>query len=112
VAGLVELLPGGEKVFVGWISLLVVLSDGVADEEELEVAVSADLFDDGVVTSGPPGDVEAVGGEYGRGEVVNVGLLRTRGGVSEKRSDGAREEESDSGGHVVIVGCNGAGAML
>ena len=68
-AGLVELFPDGEEVLVGRSGLVVVLCDGVADEEELRIGVGADGVDDCVVTLGPPGKIEPVRGSDGGGDL-------------------------------------------
>jgi len=68
-ARLVELSPDWEKVFVGRRGLLVVLCDGVADEQELRIGVGADGRDDCVVALGPPGKIEPAGGSDGGGDV-------------------------------------------
>ena len=74
VALLVEGVPGGLEILVGRIGFVVVVGDGVADEEELRVGVGAKGFEDGVVAVGPAGFVEAVHGHDG-GARGRCGLL-------------------------------------
>jgi hypothetical protein len=77
-AGLIKLLPDGKEILVGRVGLVVVLSDGVADEEKLGVGVGADGVNDSVVTLGPPGYLEAVRGGDGRGDLGRDDWRRRR----------------------------------
>lgn len=92
----VELLPGGEEVLVGRRGLVLVLDDGVADEEEVDVGAGAEEVDDVLVTLGPPGLVEAGDGQDGGEKVLHGGARRGRSALRACK----RGEEAERGGEA------------
>jgi len=57
----VELLPGGKEIFIRRSRLVVVVGDGVADQQELRVGIVLDGVENRFVTVGPPGLAQAIG---------------------------------------------------